>query len=323
MTQEPNTNTETALAVRKRDEALAANPALAAQFNALEVLKQKAQLLMESGLLPESIKKWQAAAAIMMRADELEVDYWTGLTHLYAVKGAPQPDGQLSLALVQRSGLMQVYQIVESTDEACTIRLKRVGQPVFDFTCTYTEYSQVSQAGGKQKRTHLRWYTIHAGLRALFSDVLNNMQRERGQRVIVETDLLTDVPDDDVYVNEEAEEGEEVAPTAPLSLSPTVEPAASSADDASDDDILRRLAELGAGETADIPPVGALDMTALYKRALSGRLVRNEWHFGNLLTLLMREGAITERMTADGVLDAMKTHKAQKEMLGELTVVSE
>lgn len=322
--QETNANTETALAVRTRDEALAANPALRNQTDALEVLKQKALILLDSGMLPESIKRWQQAAAIMMRAEELDVDYWTGLMHLFAVKGAPQPDGQLMLALVQRSGLLERYEILVTTEEVCAVRLKRVGQPAFEFSCTYAEYAKVAQSGAeKQKRTHLRWYTLKAGLRALFSDVLNNMQRTGGQRVIVETDLHADLPNDDVYINEEAEEGEEVTPSAPLSLSPSAEPDSSSADDDSDDAVLRKLADLSAGETPDIPPVGALNMNSLYERAFNGKLVKNEWHFGNLLNLLMRDNAIHERMTADQVLDAMKAHKAEKEMMGELTTVSE
>lgn len=335
MSQETgNINEETALAVRKRDEALAANPALRAEFNSIEVLRQKAAILVDSGFLPEVIKNWQQAAAIMMRAEELDIEYWTALQHINVIKGNPQPDGQLTLALMQRSGLLELYQVVESTEERCTIRFKRRGQPAFDLTCTLQEYEKVAGPDGKrQPRTHLFWYTAKKGGRMFFSDVLNNMHRKRGQQVIVENDLPTDVPDDDVYVVEEGDfrEGEAVRPSAPLSLS--LSGSSASADDDSDDALLQKLAGLTAttagdernvgAELAEIPSVGALNMNSLYERALSGKLVKNEFHFGNLLTLLMREGSIRDAMTADQVLDAMKRHKAAKELRGETDSVPE
>jgi len=313
----PTANEETALAVRSKTDALAANPQLAAQTSAIEVLKQKAMILIDSGLLPDSIKKWQQAAAIMMRAEELDVDYWTGLMHLPAIKGMPQPDGQLCMALIQRSGLMERYEILQTTDQICSIRMKRVGQPAFDVTCTYEEYAKVGGPDkAKQPKTHLFWYTYKQGARRLFSDVLNNMQpKSSGRRFIIEDDLPADLPDDDVFIIEEGED----KPTATLPLSP-----AQTAPNASAEPAVNAVSGEGGTlavgqvyerfEAPETPTVGSLDMVSLQSRALRAGLADNEFHFANLLKQLLADGTIREGTTADKVLDAMRKHKAEKEL---------
>lgn len=316
-TEDTTISEDTALAVRTREEALAANPQLAAQTSAMEVLKQKAKLLVETGLLPDSIKTWQVAAAIMMRAEELEVHYWVGLIHLNAIKGAPQPDGQLCMALIQRSELLELYQILETTDEICSIRMKRRGQPAFDVTCTMKEYEKVMGPDGRrQPKTHLFWYTYKQGARRLFSDVLNNMQpKPQARRVIVDSDVPVDLPDDNEYLLEEGED----RPTAtlPLSVAPSAVNASSASanGDADSDDsggldieqVYQRF-ELG------IASLGSLDMKSLQERALRSGVADNEFHFANLLKQMLADGTIREGATSDKVLDAMRKHKAEKEM---------
>lgn len=287
------TSEDTGLIIRDRAEALASNPQLAAQNSAFEVMKQRALILLNSGLLPDSIKKWQQAAAIMMRAEELDVDYWTGLMHLNAIKGAPQPDGQLCMALIQRSELMERYEILETTDQRCVIRMKRYGQPAFDVTCTFQEYEKVAGPDGRrQAKTHLFWYTYKQGARRLFSDVLNNMQpKSQARRVIIGDDLPDDLPDDGVYVIEEGE-GQPTA-TVPLSAAPSV-------------------GNDGSANGASANPV-VLDMQALQALALSEGVADNEFHFANLLKQLLADGTITETSTAERVAEAMRGHKAEKE----------
>lgn len=317
-TELATTTEDTALAVRTRAEALAANPQLAAQTSALEVLKQKAVILLESHLLPESIKTWQVAAAIMMRAEELEVDYWVGLIHLNAIKGAPQPDGQLCMALIQRSELLERYEILETTDEICSIRMKRRGQPAFDVICTMKEYEKVMGPDGRrQPKTHLFWYTYKQGARRLFSDVLNNMQPKRTmRRVIVEDDLQADLPNDDVYVIEEGED--QPTATLPLSVAPSaVNVSSASANEDADSVDKGVLMVAQAYERFELggeyPPLGSLDMRSLQERALRSGLADNEFHFANLLKQMLADGTIREGATSDKVLDAMRKHKAEKE----------
>lgn len=305
---------ETALVVRDKAAALAANPQLAAQNSAIEVLKQRAQILVVSGYLPDAITNWQQAAAIMMRAEELEVDYWTGLMHLNAIKGAPQPDGQLCMGLIERSELMEDYQIIETTDLRCTLRMKRVGRPTFDITCTMEEYSKVAGPDAKrQPKTHLFWYTYKQGARRLFSDVLNNMQPKNAvypRRVIIDDDL----PDDDVFVVEEGEE----KPTATLPLSAAMNdsalPSATVVNVASAETGTLSIGQVYENfEAPETPALGSLDMKSLETRALRAGLADNEFHFANLLKLLLADGTIREGTTADRILDVMRTHKAAKE----------
>lgn len=311
------TSEDTTLAVRSKTDALAANPQLAAQTSAIEVLKQKAMILIDSGLLPDSIKKWQQAAAIMMRAEELDVDYWTGLMHLPAIKGMPQPDGQLCMALILRSELMERFEILATTDQICTLRMKRVGQPAFDVTCTFQEYEKVAGPDSRrQPKTHLFWYTYKQGARRLFSDVLNNMQpKQKTRRVIIQDDLPSDLPDDDVYVIEEGEEAPMA--TLPLSAAPSASGAPIVSADSGESGTLAIGQVYERFEAPESPALGSLDMKALQDRALHAGLADNEFHFGNLLKQLLADGTICEGATGDNILAAMSKHKADKEAVHE------
>ena len=308
------------LMVRERNEALAANPGLAEQISAIEILKQRAAILLASGLLPDSIKNWQQATAIMMRAEELDVDYWTGLMHLNAIKGAPQPDGQLCMALILRSELMEDYQIIETTDTVCTIRMKRVGQPAFIVSCTFQEYERLAGPDARrQPKTHLFWYTYKQGARRLFSDVLNNMNPKapRRERIIVDDDLPGGLPEDRVFINEEGED----KPTATLPLSPTPTEPSEPAPDKSEVADSVEADGLSVGQVyenfaagVDEQQIGGLDLNSLQKRALRAKVVDNEFHFQNLLKQMLADGVIREGTTADKILDAMRKHKAEKEL---------
>lgn len=294
---------DTTLAVRTRAEIMAENPQLAAQTLAMEVLQQRAKILIQSELLPDTVNTWQKAAAIIMRAETLEVDYWTGLMHLNAIKGAPQPDGQLCMAMIERSELMEDYAIIETTDQTCSLRMKRVGRPAFVVTCTMDEYRPLAGPDAKrQPKTHLFWYTYKQGARRLFSDVLNNMQPKNAakfSRIIVDDDLRTDLAADMVYV---IEEGEDKPATATVPLSAATNGSGSPSATAEN---------VASAET--IPELGSLDMYSLQQRALNTHLVENEFHFANLLKQFLNDGTIREGTTADKVLDAMRKHKAEKD----------
>jgi hypothetical protein len=329
MTQE-TTSADKTIVKREFARADLSSPMAVAQATDLSVMCQRAEILVQSHLLPQQIDSWQKAVAIMLRGKELGISDWTALQHISVVNGNPQPDGQLCLALIQRSGLLRHYEIVESTEERCTIRMKRVNQPMFDVTCTIGEATRLGLTGKdnwkKQPKSMLFWYTLKQGARRLFSDVLNGMAGNKGGDVVVVDDETYDA---EFTVDEEANyrEGEPSAAPSPLSVSTSDENAESSAANAASDEpvvgannvqIVDDPSELTVWPNdqprpTDMPQVGALNMNSLQERAINGGYADNPFHFANLLRKLMDGKEVHERMTADQVLDVMRKHKAAKE----------
>lgn len=279
----------------------AVNSALAvAQSTDLAMIRQKASLLVESGFLPRQIETWQQAAVIILRGRELNIPDWTALQHISVVNGNPQPDAQLMLALVQRSGLLEQFVIVQSDTKVCKLRIKRKRYDWVEHGCTIEEAAEMktkekdnwipltqSSQWRVQPKTKLFYFTVKQVFRRLFSDVLNGMAGS----------LEGDLQIDDVAMDAEFVELEGDEPTpVPLSVSPSA---------ASDKD--------GDGSDKSAAQIGSLDMLSLYNRAKNAQLVENEWHFNNTVKLLLREKRITERASADAVLDAIRAHKAEKE----------
>jgi hypothetical protein len=158
------------------------------QTNEIAAIKEKAEILIKSGFLPDAIKTPEQALAIIFYGRELGIPDWTALKHISVVKGTPQADGQLTLALIQRSGLLEKFVILRSDDRECKLLMKRAGQPELEVSCTLDEASQLKTSeNGKtisltekynwrqQPKTMLFYFTAKQGGRRLFSDVLNGM----------------------------------------------------------------------------------------------------------------------------------------------------
>lgn len=162
------------------------------QTNEIEMIRTKADILIKSGFLPEAIKTPEQAIAIIFYGRELNVPDWTALKHISVVKGTPQTDGQLTLALIQRSGLLEKFVIERSDTKECRLLMKRKGQEPYTVTCTFDEAGQLRTSEFKdgkntsisltekynwkqQPKTMLFYFTVKQGARRLFSDVLNGM----------------------------------------------------------------------------------------------------------------------------------------------------
>lgn len=84
-----------------------------------EQIKQLGQTLIASGLLPDSIKKPEAALAVMLKGDEIGVGAMYALSHISIISGKPAMSAELMAALAQRAG--HKIRVVESTAERCVV----------------------------------------------------------------------------------------------------------------------------------------------------------------------------------------------------------
>lgn len=321
MTQNTNGNTETGIVTAQEQQITPAHldhSMVQAQSTELALIKQKAQLLIESGMLPEAFKKWQQVAVVMIRGRELDVPDLTALQHIFVVHGNTDIDGQLTLALLERSGLMEDFQIIERTAEKCSLLVKRVGRKPMVFTCT-----RADAAGLKMKEKDVwvslvdtfQWkaqpanklflFTAKAMSRALFADVRNGMAGNKAAALVLR---------DEYYESVEPEEVVAVA-DAPLSVSvsePSGEPVAHGVyPDSEEGEIVEEVQY-----ESPAPQVGNLNMAALLTRAEKAGLVMNQFHFDNLIRKLQSTGAITDKMTGDKVIDAIRKYNAEKDMEG-------
>lgn len=167
--------------------------------NEIAAIKSKAEILIKSGFLPEAIKTPEQALAIIFYGRELNIPDWTALKHISVVKGTPQADGQLTLALIQRSGLLEKFVIERSDNHECKLVMKRRGQPELAVHCTFDEAGQLKAVeNGKtisltekynwrqQPKTMLFYFTAKQGARRLFSDVLNGMAGKLDGELVME-----------------------------------------------------------------------------------------------------------------------------------------
>jgi len=83
----------------------------------------QAEVLVKSGLLPETIRSAPAAVAIMMTGRELGLPPMLSFRAIAIIKGKPTLSAQLMGALIRRDG--HSYRIIESSNVGCAIEFCR------------------------------------------------------------------------------------------------------------------------------------------------------------------------------------------------------
>ena len=209
------------------------SPQAQAQSNELAMIKQKVAVLLDSGFLPDTIKTWQQGVAIVLYGHELNVPDWMALKHISVIHGAPSIDGQLALAMMERSGLMEEFVVTKSDTETCTLHIKRKGRTAFDLTCTRVEAStmktkekeQVISLTDKyswkqQPKTMLFYFTVKQAGRRAFSDVLNGMTTVKGGGL-----EMVDMDEEAVVADMTGTANGQTPPPNPTSAAPEPAPA--------------------------------------------------------------------------------------------------
>jgi len=161
-------------------------------------LKQQAEILLKSGLLPESLKTPEQVVTIILKGRELGLSPLVALEHIYAVKGRSALDGQAIQVLIRRAG--HSFDVIEQTADHCTIEFcRKAGRP-YRVTVTMAEaktagwnmepeYEEDPQThkrkkvGMREKHTWktmpaqmLYWRCLAKGARMGMADALNNTE---------------------------------------------------------------------------------------------------------------------------------------------------
>lgn len=92
----------------------------------IAAMRQFSATLVESGMVPQHVRTWQQAFALLVASDSLGIHPWTGLTKCYVVHGKVGCESTLLLAMIQRTGLLEEFEL-DGDDKVARCRMKRKG----------------------------------------------------------------------------------------------------------------------------------------------------------------------------------------------------
>jgi hypothetical protein len=163
-----------------------------------QILIEQADILHRSGFLPKEVKTKEQAAAIILKGREIGVPPMAALAGISVIMGTPTISPQLMLSLIYSCNAFERFDIIESTEECCTVLMKRKGLPAHRETFSIEDARRLkSREDGKtvsladkynwrqQPKVMLRWRAISACARLVFPDVLDGLytHEEKGADV--------------------------------------------------------------------------------------------------------------------------------------------
>lgn len=182
---------------------------------AWQTMLSMAQQLVDSGLLPATIKTPAAAVAIMQKGVELGVPPMHALSSIVVIQGKPTCSAELMAALIYRDHGDAALEFTEATDTRCTVTYKRrswAARQTYSFSMADASRAGLADKGEWKKypAAMLRARAVSAIARMAFPDTIGGMYtpEELGASVTVAGDgsivpIAETVPrDDDVEVRE-------------------------------------------------------------------------------------------------------------------------
>jgi hypothetical protein len=153
-----------------------------------DVIKEQAQILLESGFLPKAIDTVPKAVAIAMHGAELGIPIWTALNNINVIQGKPSASPQLMLALINRSGQLEDMSI-DVNDDRAIVTMKRKGRTahIEEFSMADARQMMTTEyVNGQRKQiplaekynwkqmpqTMMKWRAVAACARVAFPDCI-------------------------------------------------------------------------------------------------------------------------------------------------------
>lgn len=102
-----------------------------------DTMEKIAKTIVASGLAPAEVNSPQKALVILLKARELGVPPMQALSNIHVVKGKPTLAADLMVGLLRREG-HKVW-VIETTDECCTMKGHRKGEPEHVVTVSFTK----------------------------------------------------------------------------------------------------------------------------------------------------------------------------------------
>ena len=167
------------------------------------IMRQQADILVKSGLLPNTVNSPEKAVAIMLKGQELGIPAMYALSNIVVIQGKPTANAELMLALIYRDHGDNAVVFEESTAERCVISYSRRAWPArkqFAFTMDDARKANLlgNQTWQKYPAAMLRARAISAVARMAFPDSIGGMYtpEELGAAVSVssEGELVIDAP---------------------------------------------------------------------------------------------------------------------------------
>lgn len=187
------------------------------------IIKEHAGMLVKSGFLPRGIDTAEKAIAIILKGREMGIPPMQAFAHIAIVEGKPTMSAELMRSQIFRLVPGAVFEILELSNQGCTIRAGRPGRKTTDFSWGPDE-ARAAGLLGKQnwqrypKAMYLARVTAEAA-RALFADALMGVS-------YTHEELAPDVElDDDERPIEGAKKPGPAAKPAPAAAAPKTEPA--------------------------------------------------------------------------------------------------
>jgi hypothetical protein len=146
--------------------------------NQAQQLRDFGQMLVSSGLLPQSIRTAEQAVVIVLKGNELGLPPMEALSSIVVIQGKPTVAPQLMLALIERSGQLQDMSC-EVKPDAATCTMQRRGRSPVVRTFGAKEAQAMGLSGKdnykKQPGVMYQWRAIAACARVAFPDVISGL----------------------------------------------------------------------------------------------------------------------------------------------------
>lgn len=186
-------------------------------------LMQISEMLVKSGMLPQSIRTKEAAAVIILKGREIGMPMLESFSLINVIQGKPTIAPQGMIALARRTRELEDMTITDD-GETCTVTVKRKGQSPFVTKFSAKDAAAMQLAGKdnwqKQPKVMRQWRAVAANFRITFPDVIGGMYTPEELGAIVDEEgevidgvgLNSSAPVEITQPEKEQETREEVAP---------------------------------------------------------------------------------------------------------------
>lgn len=145
----------------------------------LEKKKELAQIFIKSGLIPSQLNTPEKVLVCMFKSQELGLPALEGLSGMAVINGKVTLQGNLLLALINRSNKAKQI-VIDEQDNYCSVTMSRRD---YDFEYNFTfSIDDARKAGLLDKqiwkqytKTMLKWRAVSGCARVVFSDIIGGL----------------------------------------------------------------------------------------------------------------------------------------------------
>lgn len=143
---------------------------------AWQTMKEQAQVLVQSGMLPPSIKTWQAATAIMMKGKELGLPPMQAFSHINVIMGKIAISAELMMTLIYRAYPKAKIDFEKIANDGCGLVTIRPGGKPTHFKFDVSDAKAAGLLGkemwSKYPRAMYRSRCVSEMARTIYPDAL-------------------------------------------------------------------------------------------------------------------------------------------------------